>query len=377
MMVQGKMVLEVGIMGKSQDTFLTPSQFVFTLKSSVVGIETMYIANNIIKFAKQDSWISCVLGAIYPLYILIIANYMCRRFPRVNILELSKRCFGKILGNILNIIFIFFFLFMLTSEFLGYANVFRVYTTPFLKNYQVLLTVLIPVAYITYKGIKPLGRLNEVGFYLTAGLLILPVAVLVYGSYLNLMPVFGSGILNIVKGSWQTIYAFAGMEIIFLIYPFLKDNRKLFKYGIVNIIIVAFIYTWTVFATIYYLGIETSPKYIWPVLTLADTISIPIINSFRFVFISFWSIVEFKCMATYYFMVSYGLNQLVKKVTAEMFTLLMYPVIVIITMLYGNPTTASNYVNKIIPIYVIFNLAYVSIVAILVHFKKGDIYEEI
>ncbi|MFL0196774.1 GerAB/ArcD/ProY family transporter [Clostridium sp. WILCCON 0269] len=364
-------------MNKAQNTFLTPSQFTLTLKSAVVGIETMYIANNIMKFAKQDSWISCIVGTVYPLYMVIIANYMCKKFPKDNILILSKKCFGKFLGSILNIIFISFFLFMLTSEFSGYTHVFRVYTTSFLKPYQVLFTALIPITYIAYKGIKPLGRLNEVGFYLTVGLVVLPMAVLAYGSFLNLMPVFGSGLSGILKGSKETVFAFSGMEIMFLIYPFLQDNKKLLKCGIVNVVIVAFIYTWTVFATIFYLGIETSPEYLWPVLTLADSINIPIVNSFRFIFISLWSLVQFKCIATYYFVVSYGLNQSVKKIPAEAFVLLLYPVIIIITMLYGNPTTRGEYTNKLIVAYVIFNLTYVSAAAILIHFKKGDAYEKV
>ncbi|WP_368490280.1 GerAB/ArcD/ProY family transporter [Clostridium sp. BJN0013] len=363
-------------MNKTQNIFLTPSQFIFILKSAIVGIELMHLPNRIIKFAKQDSWISCILGTIYPLYIVIIANYLCKKFPKDNILTLSKKCFGNFLGNILNIIFISFFLFVLTSSFSEYANLFRMYSTPFLKLYQILLTTLIPISYIAYKGIKPLGRLAEVGFYLTIGLVILPIAILAYGSFLNLMPVFGSGLTNILKGSKETVFAISGMEIIFLIYPFLQNNKKLLKCGIVATAIIGFIYTWSVFATIYYLGIETPPKYLWPILTLADSINIPIINSFRFVFISLWSLVEFKCLATYYFAVSYGLNQSVKKIPAEVFVLILYPVIIIITILYGNPTNRGKYTYKLIIIYVIFNLIYISAVAILIHFKKDDAYKK-
>ncbi|MFL0197998.1 GerAB/ArcD/ProY family transporter [Clostridium sp. WILCCON 0269] len=364
-------------MNKAQDTSLTPSQFTLTLKSAIVGTAVMYLPNNIIRFAKQDSWISCLLGTLYPLYMIIIANYMCKRFPKDNILVLSKKCFGNFLGSISNIIFISFFLFMLTTELSGYDNVFKVYATSFLKSYQVFITALIPIAYIAYKGMKPLGRLNEVGFYITVGLVVLPIAVLASGSFLNLMPVLGSGLPSIVKGIQSTIFPFSGMEVIFLIYPFLQDNKKLLKCGIVATAIVGSIYIWTVFATIYYLGIETSPKYLWPVLTLADTIHIPIVNSFRFIFISFWSLVDFKYMSTYYFAISYGLNQSTKKISAETFTLVLYPVIIIVSMLYGNTTMRRAYINKLIIIYVVFNLIYVSTVATLIHFKKGDNREKI
>lgn len=363
-------------MNKPQDTFLTPSQFTLTLKSIMVGIEIMYLPNNVIKISKQDAWVSCILGAYYPIFLVIIATYMCKKFPKDNILILSKKCFGKFLGGVLNFIFISFFLFMLTSELSGYSNVIRIYSTYFLKNRQVLLTVLIPIAYIAYKGIKPLGRLNEVGFYLTIVLVVLPIGILAYGSVLNLMPVFGSGFTNILGGIKETTFSYAGIEFIFLIYPFLKDKKKLFKCGITSIFTSAFIYTWVVFGTIYYLGIEISPKYIWPVLSLTDSINIPIINSFRFIFMTLWSIVEFKCISTYYFGVAYGLNQSIKRISAENFTLILYPIIIFVAMLYGNPTTFKYYTDKLISVYLIFNLSYISIIAILIYFKKGDSYEK-
>jgi len=76
---------------------------------------------------------------------------------------------------------------------------------------------------VSYKGIKTLGRLNEVSFYLSICLIIIPAGILAYGSFLNLTPVFGSGLKNIVKGSKNTVFAYSGMEIIFLIYPFLQQ----------------------------------------------------------------------------------------------------------------------------------------------------------
>ncbi|HEY8805041.1 MAG TPA: GerAB/ArcD/ProY family transporter, partial [Clostridium sp.] len=329
---------------RAKDTLLTPNQFTLTLKSIMVGIGVMSIPNSVIRVSKQDGWISLIFGAVYPLYLVIVANFLCKKFPKDNILVLSKKCFGNFLGNILNFIFISFFLLSLTGELAGYSNVFRVYAVTFLKNYQVLLTVLIPISFVSYKGIKTLGRLNEVGFYLTICLIIFPIGILAYGSILNLMPIFGSGLGNIVKASKHTVFAYSGMEIIFLIYPFLQDRKKLLKCGLVSTAIVTFIYVWVTFGTIYYLGVDSSQKYLWPVITLADSIKIPVINSFRYIFVTIWSLVQFKCISTYYFAVSYGLNQSIKKISAKTFTILLYPIIIIISMLYGNPTTWSYYV---------------------------------
>ena len=364
-------------MNKAQSIFLTPNQFTCTIVSLFIGSSFLYLPNSIIKVARQDSWISCILGTIYPIYILIIANYMCKKFPEDNILKLSKKYFGKFCGSILNFIFISFFLFIVTGELAGFSNAYRVYSTPFLKEYQVFLIALLPIAYITYKGIKSLGRLNEIGIWLNILLVLLLIPALKYGSILNLLPVSGSGLTNIIMGSKETAYNYTGMEMVFLIYPFLQDKKKLLNCSIVGLSIVVFIYTFIVFTTIFYLGIKTSPKYSWPVLALSDTIQIPIINSFRFIFITIWAFIAFKCIATYYFAVSYGLNQLIKKISAKTFTLLLYPLIILLSFLYKNQVMRKFYLGKLISIYVIFNLIFITTVAILVHFKKGDNIEKI
>jgi len=364
-------------MNKAQNTFLTPSQFTFTIVSILIGSDSLYLPNAIIRAAKQDSWISCILGAIYPIYMIIIANYICNKFPKDNILILSKKYFGNFCGNILNFIFISFFLFVVTAELSGFSYVFRVYSTPFLKDYQVFLVALIPITYICYKGIKPLGRLNEVGFWITIPLFLLLLPALKDGSFSNLMPVFGSGLTNIVIGSKETVYSYSGIEMLVLIYPFLKDKKKLFKCSIVGLAIVVCIYTIIIFLTIFYLGIETSPTYLWPVLSLADSIKISLINSFRFIFITVWSFVAFKCIATYYFATSYGFNQSIKKIPAETFALLLYPLVILISFLYKNQSIRESYINRFSSFYIIFNIIFISTVALLIHFKKGVKNEKI
>lgn len=364
-------------MNKAKNIFLTPNQFTCTIVSLFIGSSFLYLPNTIIKIAKQDSWISCLLGTIYPIYIVLISSYICKKFPKDNILKLSKKYFGIFLGSILNFVFISFFLFIVTAELSGFSNAYRVYSTPFLKEYQVFLITLLPISFITYKGIKPLGRLNEIGLWLTLILVILLIPALKYGNILNLMPVFGSGLTNIVMGSKETAYNYTGMEMIVLIYPFLQDSKKLLKCSLAGLAIAICIYTFIVFITIFYLGIKTSPKYLWPVLALADSINIPLINSFRFVFITIWAFTAFKCIATYYFAASYGLNQSIKRVSAKTFTLLLYPVIILLSFLYRNQTTRKFYVGKLISIYVIFNIIFISTIAIIIHFKRGEIIEKV
>ena len=280
---------------------MTTSELTFTLVGSVLGVALLSLPNDVIKYAKQDGWISCILGALYPTYMIFTADYMCKRFPKDNILKLSKRHLGGFLGTILNIIFISYFCFLATEIASSVSNVVRVHMTPFITNCKFLSVFFLAPAFIAYKGVKTLGKVNELFFYLTIAIVLIPIAVLKYGLLLNLMPVFGSGMINIIKSAGQSIYSYCGIEILFLIYPYLQNSKDLKRAGLKSVFILIFIYTWFTFTVIYYLGIDIIPKFLWSTIVTAEAIKLPIINNFRYIFMVLFSFIMLKSVANHYY----------------------------------------------------------------------------
>lgn len=242
----------------------------------------------------------------------------------------------------------------------------------FITNYKLLSVLFLAPAFIAYKGIKTLGKINELIFYLTVMLYFIPIAVLKYGLIVNIMPVFGSGVLNIIKSTKETAYAYCGMEMLFLIYPYLQDSKCLKKAALKSVIIIMIIYTWFTFAVIYYLGVDIIPKFLWPTVVISEAVKIPILNNFRYIFMVLWSLIMLKSIANNYYSITYGLSELISMAKRKTFVFLIYPILFYISSLYGNPTIRRDFIDKAIPIYVIFNLIYVSIISLILYIKKGD-----
>lgn len=363
-------------MGNNKENTITITQFAVILLGSMIGIGILVLPNDVVKAAKQDGWMACIIGMVYPLYIITMAIYMCKKFPKDNILTLSKKCFGKILGGILNFIFIMYFLFLSTEVAAGTCNVLLIYMVNFLNRKKIIAIILLLPVFISYKGINTLGRVGEIIFCITFPILFILIAALKQGSFLNIMPVFGSGIINIIKASKETAFAYSGIEIIFLIYPFLQDNKDIKKYSIGAVVFTSIIYFWITFVTIFYLGIETIPKFLWSVVTLSESVIIPVINSFRYIFMMLWNLIMFRTISNDYYAVVYGLSQFTKHISRKQFAILMYPIAFYLSMKYGNPTVRRSFLSKTVPLYVLFNLVYVSAVALLLFIKKGDKHEK-
>ena len=83
-------------MKKVESNVITPGQVTFLLSGTMIGVGILTLPNELVTTAKQDAWISAFIGAVYPLYLAIIASFLCKWQPQNNILDLSKKCFGKL-----------------------------------------------------------------------------------------------------------------------------------------------------------------------------------------------------------------------------------------------------------------------------------------
>ncbi|WP_027625866.1 GerAB/ArcD/ProY family transporter [Clostridium lundense] len=345
---------------------LTEMEFTLVLIGCMIGIGILSLPNDVIKISKQDGWISAILGAVYPLYIVFLASYVSKSYPNEDILALSKKFFGKIFGNIFNLIFVLYFGLLTTEVASGVYNVLTIYIVPFLNKWTILMVMYCSIAYTAYQGTKTIGRLNEIIFFSTIIIFLIPLEAIKDGSILNIRPVFGSGIWNIVKGTKETIFAYAGIEIIFLIYPFLKNNTRLKACGLKSIAFCVAVYATFTIIDILYLGIDTSLLFIWPLVTITESIMVPVINSFRYIFMSLWALTMFKNICNEYFIFAHGLSEITKKVHRKIFVVLTFPFIVVISGLYGNVVKARKILSKIIPVCVGFNLFFITLIAIFV-----------
>ncbi|KAJ53471.1 spore germination protein (amino acid permease) [Clostridium tetanomorphum] len=303
---------------------------------------------------------------------VFIATYISKKHPKDDILILNKKIYGKFFGSLFNIIFLIFFLSIATQVAAGMTNTLKIYMVTFLNKWNMLTVVYLITAYAAYGGIKVIGRINEVVFLSTFIVYLIPLFSISKGDISNLTPVLGSGVNNIIKAVKGTATAYSGIEILFIVYPFLDSYINIKKSGIKSIIFACSVYTLFTISTILYMGIDTSTKFLWPVVTVTDSLRIPIINSFRYIFLSMWTMTMFKVISIDYYIFAYGLNKTFNKIDTKYWIIMLYPVMVMLSGVYGIPTMRRDFLGKIFPLYVLYNIIFISITAILIALGKGD-----
>lgn len=359
-------------MQMEKKNLLTPNEVTFILIGIMLDVTATSLPNGGIAIVKQDEWISVIIGALYPLYVAILAIYVSGKFPKENILVLSKRYLGKTFGGILNFLFLLSFFSFFPPLITTIGLIVRTEALPILTPFKIYVVLFFVGVYAASHGIKVLGRICAITFWMVLVIIIPTIAVLKQGSYLNISPVFGTGIVNILKGSMYSVYDYSSMELIFLIYPFINDNGKIKSSVLKAVGFTTIIYTWITFITIYYMGKDIIPKTIWSFFTVTSAVKVEVINNFNYIFVFFWIIITIKSVAIYNYVCMFFLNDIKKIKNKKVIYVVIAVVVIIITKTYYPDKLAMEEIIKYsLPISIIFNLIYITLIAGLIRIKKG------
>jgi spore germination protein (amino acid permease) len=325
----------------------------------------------LVKDAHEDAWISAALGGIYPLYLGLLGVYIIKKHPAENILDLCKSYLGKPTGIFLNMLFLVFFILNTVFVISGFSIVYRVYATAFLSAFRIIGITALLAAITAYRGLKVLSKINTVAFYITIIILVESFIALRKGSRLNLMPVFDSGIVNILKSTKESVFSYTGLEILFIIYPSVKNNLNLGKVIFKAIGITVMIYTLTTALAIYYLGSDIIDKSYWPLITVSESLKLAVINNFRIIFAFFWMAVALKSAANYYFASTFICSNILQKVKRINIIGALYLIIVPMSLILGETTIRNKVMKMVVGKVVSYNLFYITLITILIFVKKG------
>ncbi|KEI96095.1 endospore germination permease [Clostridium botulinum] len=360
-------------MENSRNNVLTTSQTIVMIVGSMLGIGILSLPANLSKIAHNDGWIGAVIGSLYPLYMGLCAILIFKdnSYQNTNIIEISKNYFGKILGSSLSFIFTFQFFAYIIITAANMSNMLRVYLVLFLEQYKLAIPILLISVYTASKGIRALGRINEIIFYASIPLILLTVLGIKQGNILNIQPILGNPFSSILKASIEPVYSFVGIEIIFLIVPLMQDKSKIKSSFLKSISIIVFLYIWLSFVSIYYLGADVAKNLYWPTLSLAETISIPGISNFKFVFMFLWSNIIFKTIANQNYFFYYSLSSIFKKINSSiLYMIVFFFATIIVTRLYS--FILLQKINKGISIfYLIFNMIFITTITAIKIIKNG------
>jgi len=82
-----------------------------------------------------------------------------------------------------------------------------------------------------------------------------------------------------------------GYETILIIYPFIKNKKKVKKWCQLSLIFTTLLYLYLTFITFAYFPVDQLEKEIWPTLTSFKIVNLPVVERFEFIGIANWCLI--------------------------------------------------------------------------------------
>ncbi|MEY2196590.1 endospore germination permease [Neobacillus sp. BF23-41] len=276
----------------------------------VVGTADLLLPGITAKFAKNDLWISPIIASLMGLFTLFIAYQLHRLYPNQTIIQYSKHIIGLIPGKILGIIYLFFFLHVNGLIIRQYGEFIVGSFLPRTPISVVISTMILVCAFAVCGGLEVLGRASQ--FFV-------PIVVLLWGVIVillipdmdpkNILPILEKGITPPIIGAITPMGWFTHFILISFILPFVTDQEKGMKWGIISIFGIMITLVLLNMTTFFVFGRNTA-NYLYPVMFAVRYIRIAdFFEQIDPVIVAIWVSGTFIKISVYYYALVLGTTQ--------------------------------------------------------------------
>lgn len=188
------------------------------------------------KYAQQDMWISPIWASLMGYLTVYIACRLHKLYPKKTIIQYSQQILGFLPGKIIGLIFLFFYLY-------GCGIIVRQYgefvVGVFLKQTPLILvmgSLMLACACAVRAGVEILGRTAEMIVPILILFIILVLILLLPDVEVkHILPIMDKGILPSLRGAIIPQTWFNELFLITFLLPFLMDQEKAFKWGMISV----------------------------------------------------------------------------------------------------------------------------------------------
>jgi len=288
-------------------------QMAIMMNPAILATVLMLVPAITAKHAKQDLWLSPIWASVTGFIVVYIAYRLHKLYPKETLIQFSERILGKIIGKIIAACYLLYYLHLagiIIREYGEFVSGTFLHLTPMVV---VLGSMVAVSAFAVYGGLEVIGRCSEI---------IVPVVLLLYLTIFILLfkdldinhmfPLLENGLKPSLLGSVVPQSWFSEYIVISFFLPYLTDQEKGLKWGMLSVFSVMFIMVITNFMTLLLLG-KLNSVVTYPVMIAARYISIAdFFEHLEAVVMAIWVAGAFVKITVFYYALVLGMAQWLK-----------------------------------------------------------------
>lgn len=359
---------------------ISAGQFKVLVILFILGAGILFEPSILAASAKQDAWISAIIGVAVGWGLIWLYTILGSRFPDMTLFEYSERILGKWLGKIVSLLFLFFFFIYLAAHIL--RNIGDFVATQIMPETPMQFIMIIYLSIVimgTRLGIEPIARVGEILFpWVLLFFFILLVSLSPELEVSKMKPIFEEGIKPILKGSTYVI-AFPYMDsiILLMLFPYVNRTKEAKKAFLSGALIGGLMLILITIYTILVLGADFAARNLYPSYALAKQINIAnFFTRIEAVVAGIWFLSIFFKLTICFYVSSLGLAQILNLKEYRPLTIPLGMILLVLSIIISpNMTEFQEFTTKYtLPLSLPFGLflPMLILVVAVIRGKKGN-----
>ncbi|MBP2653685.1 MAG: spore germination protein [Firmicutes bacterium] len=327
-------------------------QFFIICFISAFGVSMTTLPGAVADAAKEDMWLTVVVGGVIFLFTFWTATKLASYFPQNTCIEYHRIILGPVLGEVVNVFLVVLLATVPIVSIRSFVVALKIYLLDLTPNFAVIVVLMVFFIYATQYGLFPIIRMQQI-IFMSFHMLFLMIVLLGLLSIktINYLPFLAQGFIPVLKGAIPSWYAYVGPEFaVGFFYPFISMKNQVLKWGLACIAVLTGVYTLITLIVQGILGSADTAHNLVPTIIAYRSVEIPdtFIERLDGYFFIFWIPVFTACMLIWVYFVSSGIKQILKLEYNRPIVVLVAPFLVYFVIVVPNFQTAqqiSQWVN--------------------------------
>jgi len=305
-------------------------QLQILLVLDILGTGVTALPRTAAESAGQDGWVSVLIAALAAAVVVWLAATLAQRFPSMSFPDYTSAVLPRPLAVVCSVGLLVKLTVTCALELRIFGEIIRHTMLPQTPFAVVCGLMLLLSAYAAAKGYETRARIGEILIYIVVLPLVFVFALAARESdFTNLLPVLDTPVADILNGAGQSLFAFTGMELVLLAYPYLAKPKQARRAAVQAILLTGGLMAAVTVITLARFtssGTMASP---WPVLDMMDTVDLPgsFIERQEALMMTFWIVSLFAVVNAGLFFSALLLRDTVKRGKHYQYILFLIPVI--------------------------------------------------
>ncbi|NLW56064.1 MAG: GerAB/ArcD/ProY family transporter, partial [Firmicutes bacterium] len=267
---------------------ITAKQLGIIILSAQVGAGVIVMPAHLAKEVGSDGWISILGAGLLSTIVIVMIIALLRKYAGQSILEINRHLFGKILGQIINLLLIVYLSFLMVTGLRYFTEFIQLFTLEVTPGCIVALLIITPTAYLTWYGLKPVARFSYIMLFVLFSILLLGFMLWKNTRLTFLMPVGAANLTVLSKSIVPTFLSFIGFELVVFLYPYVRDQQNALKWVVASNLCTMLFFLITFLIVMGIFGENHLKMQVAPLFNLSRYYRVPYIGRVDLLFILIW-----------------------------------------------------------------------------------------